>query len=302
VRSSDRDLGARDRAARDDASPRDDTLGRRPVTPVRVQAVDDDRIHERPDRLVTEEPMEIRVHGPGQEPEALAVTMRTPGSDFELAAGFCRTEGIIDGAADVGSVAYCLEGTGPQHYNVVTLGLRRPVDLDGSRRRFVANASCGLCGKTALEDVVVACPPVAPGPVVPRAVLDGLPARLRDAQTLFGETGGLHAAALFEPDGTLETLREDVGRHNALDKLVGHALLEGRLPLADRLLLVSGRVSFEIVQKAAVAGIPLVCAVSAPSSLAVRAAERLGQTVIGFLRDGRFNIYCGPERIALGDA
>ena len=273
---------------------------RRATTSARVHAVDGDATREQPDQLVTEEPMEIRVHGPGQAPQSLVVTMRTPGNDFELAAGFCLTEGLIDRSDDVGEIAYCVEGPADQHFNIVTVRLRRPVDLGSlAQRRFTANASCGLCGKATLDDVEVHCAPVADGPRVARSVLLGLPDRLREAQTVFDATGGLHAAACFEPHGTLLTLREDVGRHNALDKLVGHALLERTLPLSGRVLLVSGRLSFEIVQKAARAGIPVLCAVSAPSSLAVGAAERLGQTVVGFLRDPRFNVYTHRERVDL---
>ncbi len=274
-------------------------MSRRAVTDTKVRAVDGSASHERRDQLVTEEPMEIRLCGPGQAPEPLVVTMRTPGHDFELAAGFCVTEGLIV-SSDVASVAYCLEGEGEQHHNVVTVRVRRPVDPSTfGNRRFVANASCGLCGKTTLEEVETACPPVAPGPLVARSMLIMLPDRLRAAQPLFDATGGLHAAARVDPDGTLITLREDVGRHNALDKLVGEAALSGSLPLAESVLLVSGRMSFEIVQKAAVAGIPVLCAVSAPSSLAVASAERLGQTVVGFLRGSRFNVYSHPERVDL---
>jgi FdhD protein len=272
---------------------------RRAVTTVRVCALHGDQVRDVPDKLVTEEPMEIRLHGPGQDPEALAVTMRTPGHDFELAVGFCLTEGLLHTADDVDSVAYCLAGEGEQEYNVVTVKARRSVDRRGHERTFVANASCGLCGKTTLDDIEQRCAPVAPGPTVARSVIAALPERLREAQTVFDATGGLHAAARFTADGELVALREDVGRHNALDKLVGHALLERHLPLADAVLMVSGRVSFEIVQNAAMAGIPVVCAVSAPSSLAVAAAERFGQTVVGFLRGSRFNVYAHPDRIDL---
>jgi FdhD protein len=266
-----------------------------PVTGVRIHAVEGERTQERPDRLVTEEPMEIRIQAPNAEAVPLAVTMRTPGADFELAVGFCLTEGVIDGPADLASVAYCLSGEGPQEYNVVTVGVRRPVSIP--ERNFVANASCGLCGKQTLDDVAVRCSPVALGPRVMASTLTELPARLRARQAAFAATGGLHAAARFDPAGQLLAVREDVGRHNALDKLIGHAALDGPLPLQDELLLVSGRVSFEIVQKAAVAGLPIICAVSAPSSLAVEAAARFDQTVVGFLRDGRFNVYTGAGRI-----
>jgi FdhD protein len=269
---------------------------RRPTTQVRVHALDGGRVVERPDRLVTEEPMEIRVHGPGQDPMPLAVTMRTPGADFELAVGFCITEGIVTSPDAVARVAYCVEG-GEQRYNVVTVRLREPVSLDGHERSFAANASCGLCGKAALEQVEVQCAPVDDDVRVDGSTILELPQRLREAQQVFDVTGGLHAAALFHHDGELMALREDVGRHNALDKLVGYAALERRLPLRAHVVLVSGRVSFEIVQKAAVAGIPVLCAVSAPSSLAVQAATRLGQTVVGFVRPGRFNVYSHAQRV-----
>jgi len=243
--------------------------------------------------------MEIRVHGPGQEPRPLAVTMRTPGNDFELAVGFCVTEGVVRAADDLASVAYCLAGEGEQEYNVVTVKLRRPVDLDGHERAFAVTSSCGLCGKTTLEHVEQHCAPVADGPVITRRVLAALPDRLRAAQTIFDATGGLHAAAELDARGELLHLREDVGRHNAVDKLVGRALLDDRLPLSVSVLMVSGRLSFEIVQKAAVAGIPVLCAVSAPSSLAVEAARHFGQTLVGFLRGDRANVYTWPERIDL---
>lgn len=243
--------------------------------------------------------MEIRAAGPGQEPQPVAVTMRTPGGDFELAAGFLFTEGLIRGSADVRRVSYCEDlAPGEQHYNVVTVELTRRFDPPATRS-FFATSSCGICGKASLEAVEVRCAPVGPGLRLDAAVVGSLPGRLRQAQRVFDQTGGLHAAGLFTPGGELVALREDVGRHNAVDKVVGDALLAGRLPLADRVLLVSGRVSFEIVQKAAVAGIPVVAAVSAPSSLAVDAAEGLGVTVLGFVRGERFNVYSHPERVAV---
>ncbi len=269
------------------------------VTSVRVCAVDGDTARERPDKVVTEEPMEIRLHGPGQEPAALAVTMRTPGNDFELAVGFCFTEGVLPSPDELDTVAYCLAGEGEQEYNVVTIKLRHPVDRRGHQRTFVANASCGLCGKTTLDEVEQQCAPVGTGPIVARSVISALPERLRAAQTVFDATGGLHAAACFSAGGELVAVREDVGRHNALDKLVGHALLERQLPLRGDVLMVSGRVSFEIVQKAAMAGIPVLCAVSAPSSLAIDAARRLGQTMVGFVRGDTANVYTHPERVDL---
>jgi len=284
------------------ASPHDAPI-RRPTSAVQVTAVDASGAHARPDRLVTEEPMEIRVHGPGEEPTPLVVTMRTPGNDFELAVGFCVTEGLIADPDDLATVAYCVGPDGVQEFNVVTLRFRRPIVASIRERRFAATASCGLCGKAALDDLEVRCAPVAgssgTAPTVAASVVRALPQRLAQSQTVFEMTGGVHAAAIFDFDGTVASVREDVGRHNAVDKLVGEAVLARRLPLSDALLMVSGRLSFELVQKAAVAGVPVLCAVSAPSSLAVKTAERFGQTVVGFLRDERFNIYSHAERIDL---
>jgi FdhD protein len=270
---------------------------RRTVTPVRVTSVHDGNRRERPDSLATEEPMEIRVQGPGQRAESVAVTMRTPGADYELAVGFLFTEGLV-GPGQVTRVAYCDDlDEEEQRYNVVTVTLDRAFDHGRLRRNFYATSSCGICGKAALDDVEVRCAPVAAGPAVTSDVLVSLPDRLRSKQRVFDRTGGLHAAALFTPDGELLTLREDVGRHNAVDKVIGEQVLGDRVPLADRVLQVSGRASFEIVQKAAMAGIPIVSAVSAPSSLAVEAGERFGMTIVGFVRDGRCNVYSRPERV-----
>jgi FdhD protein len=273
------------------------TSARRAVTSVRVQAMTDGGLVERPDRLVTEEPMEIRVHGAGDDAEPIAVTMRTPGHDFELAVGLCRTEGLLRDADDLAEVRYCVGEEPDQEYNVVTVATRRPVDLTGHRRVVAAGSSCGICGKATLDEIAVSCAPVATGPVIASATLVGLPDVLRRSQMVFDATGGLHAAALFSAGGELRVLREDVGRHNAVDKLVGHGVMAGLLPLSDSVLLVSGRLSFEIVQKAVVAGIPIIGAVSAPSSLAGAPATRFEQTLVGFLRDGRGNIYSHPERV-----
>jgi FdhD protein len=252
---------------------------------------------ERPDTLATEEPMEIRVAGPGQELQPVAVTMRTPGGDFELAVGFLFTEGLIT-PGDVRRVAYCDNLPGEdQRYNVVSVMIDRPFDATLVRRNFWATSSCGICGKAALDDVEVRCEPVAPGPVVTADVLVSLPARLRSQQRVFDQTGGSHAAGLFTAEGEKVSVREDVGRHNAVDKVIGEQLLAERVPLSAHILQVSGRLSFEIVQKAAVAGIPIVSAVSAPTSLAVEAGERFGMTIVGFVRDGRLNVYAGPDRI-----
>ena len=285
------------------AVPVRDSPVRRPVTSAQVLTVDDGVAATRRDHLATEEPMEIRVQGPGHDPAPFAIAMRTPGNDFELAVGLCCTEGIVTTAADVDSIAYCLATDAPerpqQQYNIVTVRLRRPVPDDLRERRYLANSSCGICGKAALDEVEVRCAPVGAGPRVAASALRALPERLAAHQRVFEQTGGLHAAARFTAAGELIAVREDVGRHNALDKLIGHALLDGELPLADQLMLVSGRLSFELVQKAAVAGLPVLCAVSAPSSLAVAAAERFGQTVVGFLRGSRFNVYAHPNRIDL---
>jgi FdhD protein len=270
---------------------------RRTVTGTRLTAIRAGVWSERPDTLATEEPLEIRAAGPDGEATQVAVTMRTPGGDFELAAGFLFTEGLItrDG---VRRVAYCDDVEDEdQRFNVVTVTLDRPIDPGRLHRNFYATSSCGVCGKAALDDVEVRCEVVADGSAVPLDVLVSLPDRLRAAQTVFDRTGGLHAAGLFMPTGELMSLREDVGRHNAVDKVIGEQLLAGGLPLSDTVLQVSGRVSFELVQKAAVAGIPVISAVGAPSSLAVEAGQRLGMTVVGFVRDGGCNVYTRPERV-----
>ena len=276
-----------------------ETPARRPTTPARVRVVDGAEVREQPDRLVTEEPMEIRVEGPGQAPAPVTVTMRTPGNDFELAVGFCISEHVVSGPDDIATVAYCLRGDGPQEYNVVTVRTRVPVDLEVHRRNFVSNSSCGLCGKTTLDQVEAACVPVVSDLRVTAAALTAMPDALRAAQAVFDATGGVHATGCFTPDGELRVVREDVGRHNAIDKVIGWATLSGALPLADTVCIVSGRVSFEIVQKAASVGIPMIGAVSAPSSLAVQTAERLGVTVVGFLRGERFNVYTHPARVVV---
>ncbi|HEX3542665.1 MAG TPA: formate dehydrogenase accessory sulfurtransferase FdhD [Acidimicrobiales bacterium] len=270
------------------------------MTPVRVVAVRPDHHLEIPDQLATEEPMEIRAAGPGQRPAPVAVTMRTPGHDFDLAVGFLLTEGLIDGSSDVAAVKYCdLPADADQRFNVVTVELTRRLPEDRANRSFAVNASCGVCGKSSIDEVAVACARLPAAAPVARSFILGLPDRLRAEQALFDRTGGLHAAAVFDPAGDAVTLREDVGRHNAVDKLAGHAVLGGQLPLTGKVLMVSGRVSFEIVQKAARAGLAVIAAVSAPSSLAVHAADALGVTVAGFVRGDRFNLYSHPERVEL---
>ena len=273
---------------------------RRTVTPARAQVWRDGKVIRRPERLATEEPMEIRASGPGQEPASVAVTMRTPGHDFELAVGFMVGEGLIHGRDEVASVRYCdLPPEEPQLYNVVSVFLTRPFDAGGAERRFYTTSSCGICGKASLDQVEVHCGAIPPSEPLPASVVVSLPDALRKAQRIFEQTGGLHAAGLFDQSGKAVTVREDVGRHNAVDKLVGRSLLAGELPLSDKVLMLSGRVSFELVQKAAVAGVPVICAVSAPSSLAVEAADRLGLAVVGFVRGRGFNVYCHPERLDL---
>jgi FdhD protein len=273
----------------------------RHVTTTRVVAVRGASIEFRGDRVVGEEPLEIRASGPGQEPVAVAVTMRTPGNEDELALGFLRTEGLIEGPEVVRTTTGDPAAMN-QPDDQITVHLARRFDSSRvAERHFVATASCGICGKASLDEVAVRSDPIPPGPVVSRSIVLALPGLLRTAQRAFDETGGLHAAGLFSPAGELLALREDVGRHNALDKLVGSQLLAGALPLHDRILMVSGRVSFEIVQKAAVAGVPILCAVSAPSDLAIEAADRLGVTLVGFLRGDGFNVYAHDERIDLRD-
>ena len=273
---------------------------RRTVGEARVTVVEGAASTTRRDRLATEEPLEIRAAGPGQEPVSVAVTMRTPGADMELAAGFLFTEGLVESADEIAQIRYCgLEVPEEQRYNIVTVHLRRPFDSGVLQRNFYATSSCGVCGKASIEAIEVRCAALPPGPVVGRELITSLPGLLRGDQRVFDVTGGLHAAGLFDASGALAVLREDVGRHNALDKVVGNALLEGRVPESEAIVIVSGRASFELVQKAAVAGIPILCAVSAPSTLAVDTARRLGLTLVGFLRGDRFNVYTHPERIRL---
>ena len=268
----------------------------RHVTSRRIVAIRGKSLEVRDDRVVGEAPLEIRAAGPHQDPVAVAVTMRTPGHEAELAIGFLSSEGLIDGTEVVGTtVGDPATLSQPDDTIVVRLG-KLFDDSKVAERHFIATASCGICGKASIDEVAVRCAPLPAGPVVSRATVLALPDQMRAAQRVFDETGGLHAAGLFSPRGELIEIREDVGRHNALDKLIGSQVLAGAMPLNDRILMVSGRVSFEIVQKAAVAGIPIVCAVSAPSDLAIETAERLGQTLIGFLRGDGFNVYSHDAR------
>ena len=244
----------------------------------------------RADLLAVEEPLEIRLNG-----SPLTVTMRTPGDDIDLAAGFLAAEGVVASAGDIAGIRMCAENVAD-----VTLTGDAAVAAAGLRRRFLTTSACGVCGKDSIAAIAVrARYDVAADPVrVSPAVLAGLPGRLREAQRVFASTGGLHAAGLFTAGGTLLALREDVGRHNAVDKVVGLALRDGHLPLAGRVLVVSGRASFELAQKALVAGIPVLAAVSAPSSLAVELAEQSGMTLVGFLRGTTMNVYTGAHRLS----
>jgi FdhD protein len=260
------------------------------------------RADARADLLATEEPLGIRVGG-----EALAMTMRTPGDDIELAAGFLVSEAVVHSRADIAEIRLC-DGTSCGHGNhddgdlgniadvTLTAGVGVPV---GARRNFMTTSACGVCGKTSIADISATphTPLASDQTRFDPAVLAALPDRLRDAQRVFSRTGGLHAAGLFTADGDLIAIREDVGRHNAVDKIVGWALLNDRLPLSGCVLLVSGRASFELVQKAVLAGIPLLAAVSAPSSLAAELAEDAGLTLIGFLRGQTMNVYTGMQRL-----
>jgi FdhD protein len=267
-----------------------------------VVAYEDGRAERRSDLLAAEEPLEMRVSAEEagrRVRHGVAVTMRTPGHDFELAAGFFLSEGIVAEREAIWSIAYCQEPGALQ--NVVEVHLRPGVPFDPLRfsRNVYTSSSCGICGKTSIELVRTLCPaPPVGRERIARQVLTGLPETLRRAQPVFSRTGGLHAAGLFDAAGRLLLQHEDVGRHNALDKLIGTLLLDGALPASDRVLLVSGRASFELVQKALAAGIPVLAAVGAPSSLAVELAREFGLTLVGFLRDGRFNVYSGEERIA----
>jgi FdhD protein len=272
-------------------------------TKTRVRIVEDGGMRVRPDVLATEEPMEIRLLA-GATRQTVAVTMRTPGADFELAAGFLYGEGIVTSSEDILKISYCVdpEIDAEQQYNIVNVELRsgREFDLRPLERHFYTTSACGVCGKASLEQLELrGCPVISPGPEVSAETIYSLPETLREAQGLFDATGGLHAAALFDGEGELLALREDVGRHNATDKLVGWALLEGRLPLSEHVVLVSGRSSFEIMQKCLTAGVPVVCAISAPSSLAVDVAREFGMTLVGFLRGGRFNVYAGADRVRI---
>ncbi len=249
------------------------------------------------DRAATEEPLEIRLHG-----RPFAVIMRTPGADRELAAGFLLAEGVLASASDLGAIAHCIDAGADHSENIVNVTLlnESAEALDrvlAGRRLVTMSSSCGMCGRLTIESLRSGAPPLASSPAVSRDALVAMPDRLRAAQAVFDETGGLHAAGLFTYDGALEQAAEDVGRHNAVDKVIGQRVLREAVPISDRVLFVSGRTSFEIVQKAFLAGIPIVASVSAPSSLAIALAADAGVTLIGFVRGDSFNIYTHPSRV-----
>jgi FdhD protein len=252
---------------------------------------------QRPDTVAVEEPLELRIDG-----RSLTVTMRTPGNDIDLAHGFLLSEDIIGAAQDIVSARYCAgtDADGQNTHNVFDIQLRTPATV--LARNFLTTSACGLCGKTALDEVRTRTrfPLRTAGPVVDAALLATLPDELRSRQKVFDATGGLHAAGLFTADGAVVAVREDVGRHNAVDKVLGWALREGRIPAHDLVLIVSGRASFELVQKAVMAGVPMLGAVSAPSSLAVDLAVESGLTLVGFLRGQTMNVYSEPGRLATG--
>ena len=276
--------------------------GRPQAPPVRTRRWAGGRWEQADDRLAAEEPLQILLDG-----APLSVVMRTPGHDLELALGLLWAEGVIHRRADVIRVHLSAESGESEEglrllpdlleSNQVDVRLAKTAGGRRPQRSFLQSSACGVCGATTLDSLALDFPPLGPGPVLAPALLLDLAARLRSEQRIFERTGGLHAAALFSARGGLVVLREDVGRHNAVDKVVGRALLDGLLPAAAHLLLVSGRGGYEIVQKAVAAGIPIVAAVGAPSSLAVATAGRFGQTLVGFLRDGRFNVYSGAERL-----
>jgi FdhD protein len=270
------------------------TMQRRPVVKINLDA--DAEPRRRPDELAAEEPLEIRVRK-----SPLAVTMRTPGQDIDLAMGFLLSEGVIGSAADVVTAQLCAGTDTPNTYNVVdvVLGADVPPPMTDPSRNFYTTSSCGVCGKASIDAVRTRSRfDVAGDPLrVTAQTLSDLPDRLRAAQRTFDRTGGLHAAGLFTPGGDLLVLREDVGRHNAVDKVIGWAVREDRLPLAGHILLVSGRASFELTQKAWMAGIPMLAAVSAPSTLAAELADEAGMTLVGFLRGRSMNVYSGAERV-----
>ncbi len=274
------------------------------VKPIQISKVTTSSVDEVDDLLVVEEPLEIQLgYGPenDRKQKSISVTMRTPGHDFELTTGFLFTEGIINIYADVNTIKYCVSKTPEENGNKVKVELKPNVDVDIERlsRNFYTTSSCGVCGKASIEAIeTLDCPIMLPNqPVFKGETIHDLPNILRTHQTVFEHTGGIHAAALFHSSGEMIAMREDVGRHNAVDKLIGSQLFDNKTPLSDCLIMVSGRASFELIQKSVMAGIPILAAVGAPSSLAVDLANKFNMTILGFVRDNRFNIYSGKARI-----
>lgn len=272
-----------------------------PVAPVSCIKVEDGRSRPFDDLLAAEEPLEIRlVYGENRVVKPITVTMRTPGNDFELAVGFLFTEGILHSWSDVKLIRYCEDsGKSTEGNNVVKVEIHPqvPIDISGLDRNFYTTSSCGVCGKSSLDSVRRYCAPSDSQFRLGADLVTRLPELLKSNQVVFKRTGGLHASALASSKGELLMVREDVGRHNALDKIIGAAFSSGQTPLDNHILVLSGRISFELVQKAAVAGIGVIVAVGAPSSLAVELANSLNLTLIGFVRDQHFNVYCGADRI-----
>jgi FdhD protein len=273
-------------------------------TRIRVTTHEGAEVRQRSDAVATEEPLEIRLHHDGDD-YLSSVTMRTPGNDFELATGWLLAEGIVRRHDDVTRMAYCVDRNvgEEQRYNIVNVHLRNDAqrNLGSIERNFFTTSACGVCGKAGIDQLSTKARRIDSTFSVQAETIRSLPEKLRSAQGVFERTGGLHAAGLFDSSGELLGLREDVGRHNALDKLLGWALLEKMLPLSDCIVLVSGRASFELAQKSVVAGLPVMCAVSAPSSLAIQVADDFNMTLIGFLREDRFNVYAGADRIQGAD-
>ncbi len=281
------------------------------ITQIEVKRISDNELVDHSDDLAVEEPLEIRLGFADGTHQAVSITMRTPGEDSELAVGFLFTEGILKSPDQVKQVRHCglkigkstgtLDRAAALNSNTIRVDLAENVELDLKKleRHFYTTSSCGVCGKSSIEALQTGATRIESELTVNADIIHRLPETLRAAQSTFDKTGGLHASALFEADGSLVIVREDVGRHNALDKVIGTKFMEDNVPLSDKILLVSGRASFELVQKALMAGIPILAAVGAPSSLAVELASEFGMTLIGFVRDGRFNIYCGEQRVLL---
>jgi FdhD protein len=264
------------------------------LTRIQILKLDEKQLQHIEDDVVVEEPLEIRVNG-----ESFSVTMRTPGNDFDLAIGLLWTEGIIHSAGEIGTIAYCPNEEQPELKNIVNVGLVDANRKLESSRRLWSNSSCGLCGKATLDAIHQSCRTIDSSISVGYDVVCTLPSRLQQAQLNFERTGGIHAAALFDAIGNLLLLREDLGRHNAVDKLLGAALRIGTILLSETIMLVSGRLGFEIAQKALVAGVPIVISISAPSSLAIELGNDFGMTVVGFLRGRSMNIYTHPKRVTV---